>query len=106
MFTRVYVVLDQKDSARVVPSTSVVSRSGEHGIFLVDSTGTQVRYYPVRTGIVADERTEILAPDLDGLVVTLGQHLLEDGSPILLPEGNVEEQENASSADKVLKDHP
>lgn len=85
MFTRVYVVLEHKDSAQVVPSRSVVSRSGENGIFAVDSTGTHARYFSVRTGIVTEEKTEVLSPKLDGLIVTLGQHLLEDGSPILLP---------------------
>jgi RND family efflux transporter MFP subunit len=91
MFTRVYVVLNHKDSAQVVPSKSVVSRSGENGIFVVDSTGTHARYYPVRTGIVAGGKTEILSPALGSLVVTLGQHLLEDGSPVILPNADSNE---------------
>ena len=86
MFTRVYVVLDHRDSAQVVPSRSVVSRSGENGLFVVDSTGTGVRYFPVQTGIVTEDKTEILTPLPGDLVVTLGQHLLEDGSSIILPE--------------------
>lgn len=93
MFTRVYVVLDHKETAQVVPTRSVVSRSGETGVFVVDSTGTHARYYPVRTGIVSEEKTEILTPTLNGLVVTLGHHLLEDGSPVILPEANNDEQE-------------
>ena len=91
MFTRVYVVLNHKDSAQVVPSKSVVSRSGENGVFVVDSTGIHVRYYPVRTGIVTEDKTEILSPVLGSLVVTLGQHLLEDGSPVILPNADVDE---------------
>ena len=32
------------------------------------------------------EYTEIISPQLEGLVVTLGQHLLEDGSLVILPD--------------------
>jgi RND family efflux transporter MFP subunit len=84
MFTRVLVILSEKDSAQVVPRAALVSHSGENGIFTVDSTGTIARYYPVNVGLTAEEKLEILSPILHGVVVTLGQHLLEDGSPILL----------------------
>ncbi|MBN2416062.1 efflux RND transporter periplasmic adaptor subunit [bacterium] len=87
MFTRVYVVLSQKESAVVVPSKAVVNHSGQKGLFVIDSTGAAVRFYEVQTGIVTEERTEIISPPIEGLVVTLGQHLLEDGSPVILPEG-------------------
>ena len=40
---------------------------------------------PVKTGIATPDLTEILSPVLEGRAVTLGQHLLEDGSPVLLP---------------------
>ena len=86
MFTRVRVVLDEKETAQVVPREAVVSRSGENGIFTVDSTGTIAKYHPVQIGIAAEDRMEILTPQLNGIVVTLGQHLLEDGSPIILPQ--------------------
>ena len=86
MFTRVHVILNEKDSAQVVPREAVVSRSGENGIFIVDSTGAVARYHPVQIGIVAEDKMEILSPEIDGIVVTLGQHLLEDGSPIILPK--------------------
>lgn len=86
MFTRVYVVLNEKDSAQVVPSKAVVSHSGENGIYVVDKDHQHVNYYAVRTGIVTEDKTEIVTPLLDGLVVTLGQHLLEDGSPVILPD--------------------
>ena len=86
MFTRVRVVLSEKDSAQVVPSEAVVSRGGENGIFVVDSTGNFARYHRIQVGIVEENKTEILSPELESIVVTLGQHLLEDGSPIILPE--------------------
>ncbi|MBN1293671.1 MAG: efflux RND transporter periplasmic adaptor subunit [Candidatus Latescibacteria bacterium] len=90
MFTRVRVILSEKDSARVVPSEAIIRREGHDGIFIVqtdESAKTNIaRYYPVTTGIVTQEKTEILSPELTGQVVTLGQHLLEDGSPVILPE--------------------
>lgn len=98
MFTRVRVVLNEKDAAQVVPNEAVVSRSGENGIFVVDSTGTVARYHPVQIGIVANEKTEIISPKLESVVVTLGQHLLEDGSPILLPKQETGEKAGASEA--------
>lgn len=91
MFTRVYVVLSRKDTAVVVPSKAVVNHGGRKGLFVIDSTGTHVRFYEVQTGIIADERTEIVSPLPLGLVVTLGQHLLEDGSPVILPSEAGEE---------------
>jgi RND family efflux transporter MFP subunit len=96
MFTRVRVVLNEKDAAQVVPNEAVVSRSGENGIFVVDSTGTTARYHQVQIGIVANEKTEIISPRLESIVVTLGQHLLEDGSPILLPKQETSGKAGAS----------
>jgi RND family efflux transporter MFP subunit len=86
MFTRVFVVLNEKDSAQVVPREAVVSRNGENGIFLVDRIESVVRYHPVQIGIMTEDKIEILSPEFDGIVVTLGQHLLEDGSLIILPK--------------------
>jgi hypothetical protein len=41
---------------------------------------------PVRTGIVEGGRVQIVEPDLEGRVATLGNHLLSDGAPVVLPE--------------------
>jgi len=54
----------------------------------------------VTTGIVTPERTEILSPMLNGLVITLGQHLLEDGSPVLLPQQNPGHQPTAGGKEQ------
>ncbi len=85
MFTRIKVVLSEKDSAQVVPSQAIVVRNGEDGVFIVGSGETAAHYFPVQVGIVTQENIEILSPKLDGRVVTLGQHLLEDGSSVILP---------------------
>ena len=43
-------------------------------------------FVPVTVGVTNAEVAHILTPPLSGAVVTLGQHLLEDGSRITLPQ--------------------
>lgn len=86
MFAKVTVVLQEKQDTQIVPSQAIVTRNGQHGVFLVKNGETVANYVPVETGIVAPEKTEIVSPQLEGLVVTLGQHLLEDGGPVILPQ--------------------
>jgi len=88
MFAKVKVVLDEEGSAQVVPSQAIVSRNGDYGVFMISKDQNIARYCSVQVGIVTEEKTEIKSPKLQGLVVTLGQHLLEDRSPVILPELN------------------
>ena len=88
MFARVLVMIASKARARIVPTRSIVSRGGETGIFMVPENESVARYVPVKTGITTPDLTEILSPALEGRAVTLGQHLLEDGSPVLLPKSS------------------
>jgi RND family efflux transporter MFP subunit len=87
MFCNVRLVLAEKQSAQVVPSRAVVTRNGETGVFVVRGGETTAHFVPVSVGISTLERTEIAEPVIDGLVVSLGQHLLEEGSTVILPEG-------------------
>jgi len=93
MFSQVEVVLAERDSVQIVPSRAVVTRDGQKGIFVVDREHSTARYVPIQEGIVTPEKTEILSPQLAGLVVTLGQHLLADGSPVILPQSDREESQ-------------
>lgn len=86
MFARVDVVIKQSESAQIVPSRAVVTRGEQKGVFLVDEAERIVHYHEVVPGIMTSESTEILLPILSGRVVTLGQHLLAEGSPVILPE--------------------
>ena len=88
MFARVQVMIASKKRAQIVPTRSIVNRSGEIGIFMVPENESVARYVPVKTGITTPDLTEILSPVLEGRAVTLGQHLLEDGSPVLLATGS------------------
>lgn len=91
MFCKVTVVLAEKDQAQVVPTQAVVTRNGTSGIFVVEPGKTVVAFTPVELGLSTPDKTEIAAPEIDGLVVSLGQHLLEDGSEVILPDMTLEE---------------
>lgn len=82
MFVRVQIIFSTKDNATVVPISSLANRENKQGIFLADTNEMKVRFVPVSVGIVNGELVEINDPSISGLVVTLGQHLLEDGSSI------------------------
>lgn len=85
MFVRVQIQFDRHENATVVPEGSLVKRDGTEGIFLADPDAKNATFVPVTVGIINGEKAEILNPPIEGSVVTLGQHLLEDGSTIVLP---------------------
>ncbi|MFZ1947630.1 MAG: efflux RND transporter periplasmic adaptor subunit [bacterium] len=85
MFCKLTVVLSSKDSAQVVPGQAVVTRNGSSGVFVVRPGEGIVRYFPVEIGITTPEVAEIVSPTIEGLVVSLGQHLLQDSSAVILP---------------------
>ncbi len=84
MFVRIHVELTKHDRATVVPVTALIKRGGIQGVFLADLEEGKARFVPVTPGIVNNEFAEIVKPSLSGQVVTLGQHLLEDGASIIL----------------------
>lgn len=85
MFVRVTLELARRDNATLVPVSAIVRRGEDQGVFLVDSAAKTVRFVPVQPGIQAGDQAEIVSPELSGLVVTMGQHLLDDGRAVLLP---------------------
>ncbi|RJQ57748.1 MAG: efflux RND transporter periplasmic adaptor subunit [Desulfobacteraceae bacterium] len=85
MFVKVQIEFDTHEDSVVVPAAALIKREGSQGVFLADLKENKARFVPVTVGIVNGVNAEILDPPLSGEVVTLGQHLLEDGSTILLP---------------------
>lgn len=85
MFIRVKIELTTYPDATVVPLTALVSRNGRQGVFLVDFQKKVARFSPIQVGIVNTEWAQVLEPALSGSVITLGHHLLEDGSDIMIP---------------------
>lgn len=84
MFVRAEVELAHANNAVVVPQQAIVRRRGAQGVFMVNESEMTVRFVPVQVGITQDGMVQILNPpdDFSGEVVTLGQHLLDDGSTI------------------------
>ncbi len=97
MFAKLSIVLADKDSAQTVPAEALVTHGGEDGIFVVDEATTTARYVPVQLGIVTKEKVEIAWPIITEKVITLGQHLLENGSPIILPKSKTDEKSENNS---------
>ncbi len=93
MFVRAEIEFNRHENALLVPESALVRREGVRGVFTVDTDGMKARFVPVKTGIMENEAAEILDPSITEPVVTLGQHLLDDGSAVLLPAPRERETE-------------
>ncbi|MBL4582990.1 MAG: efflux RND transporter periplasmic adaptor subunit [Pseudomonadales bacterium] len=108
MFVRISVELSHASNAQLVPIEALVNTENGSGVYLLSDatartdtpnagtpdTGTRdtntaasqtpqtVQYIEVVTGIRNRRQVQILQPNISGLVVTLGQHLLKDGSAV------------------------
>ena len=103
MFVRVEIEFARHDDTIVVPLSSLVRRGGQQGVFVADQEQRKARFVPVEVGIVNGDLAEVVSPPLSGSVVTLGHHLLQDGSSILLPDS---EADGSASQGVVLKGSP
>ncbi|MGA1823785.1 MAG: efflux RND transporter periplasmic adaptor subunit [bacterium] len=84
MFARVHIEFAKRIDATVVPVASLAKRNNQQGVFLLSPDKTNVQFVPVTLGIVSKDMAEVIEPSLSGMVVTLGNHLLEDGSAVSL----------------------
>lgn len=87
MFCKVSVVLSSRESAQVVPGQAIVTRNGSSGVFVVKPGESIVRFVPVEIGITTADLAEIVSPIIEGQVVSLGHHLLQDSSSVIPPGG-------------------
>lgn len=87
MFINAQIEYTMHADTTVVPVSAVVKRDNQQGIFLANIENKKAQFVPVKVGIANGELAEIVEPRaLSGFVVTMGQHLLVHGSPIILPE--------------------
>lgn len=86
MFVRVNILFATHENATLVPRAALVRRNETQGVFVVDKAQLKARFVPVTTGIMNNDVAEILTPELSGFVATLGNHLLEDGTAVTLPD--------------------
>ncbi|MBK1673173.1 efflux transporter periplasmic adaptor subunit [Ectothiorhodospira shaposhnikovii] len=82
MFVEARIATRALSDVTLVPVDALVERQGRSGLFLVEVTeaGPTARFVPVDTGIEERERVQIISPALEGRVVTLGHHLISDGT--------------------------
>jgi len=98
MFARINITLSSDDKARVVPASALIEKDGRYSLFVVGDSSV-VKNVPVQVGINDGTYAQIISPaDLNGQIVTLGQHLLKDGSKVVVPEDKKKEQEQLASA--------
>ena len=82
MFIRAVIELDRVNDAVAVPEAALTKRGDVEGVFLVDASGGLVTWAPVETGIRSRGWVQVTKPSLSGRVVTMGQHLIDHGSPV------------------------
>lgn len=103
MFVRVQIEFNKHDSATVVPLKALTKRSGQQGVFLANTRDMKAHFVSVTLGIMNDKWAEVVTPKLTGSVVTLGQHLLEEDSAIILPEAKPKSPSTRATGDNRLK---
>ncbi|MBN1807854.1 MAG: efflux RND transporter periplasmic adaptor subunit [Planctomycetes bacterium] len=94
MFVRVRIEFDRHEDAVAVPMAALARRDGRQGVFLVDADEMKANFVPVMLGITDGDAAEVLDPPISGRVVTLGQHLLEDGAAVRIPEALQQEHDD------------
>ena len=83
---RARITFATHDEATLVPLAAIVRRDGKEGLFIAEPKDLKADFVPVTTGIINGELAEVTEPKVSGLVVTMGNHLLGDGSDITLPQ--------------------
>ena len=85
LFIRATVVLARVPEATIVPEQALTIRDDRSGVFIVSEDGRSVAWHEVKVGIREGNRVQVEGEGLSGLVVTLGQQLVNDGTPITVP---------------------
>jgi len=86
MFIRATVVLERVAETTTVPQQALTARNNKTGVFVVSEDGRSVAWREVRLGIREGGRVQVEGEGLSGLVVTLGQQLVDDGSSITIAD--------------------
>ena len=85
MFITANIIYGTHQNTTIVPIEALVIRKEKEGVFVVDETNKVAKFVPVECGYRNPTQVEICYPEISGRVITLGQHLLEDGMAIRIP---------------------
>lgn len=100
MFVRATIQFAVHENVTAVPVTALVRRDSTQGVFQADMEEMKASFVPVRVGIIDGGWVEVLQPRLEGMVVTLGQHLLEDGASInVAPAASTDRQQESTATE-------
>lgn len=99
MFVRAAIILDRDEQATIAPDAALTTRDDQLGLFLVSPDGKTVKWQPVEVGIRSEKDVQIKSPPITGRVVTLGQQMIEDGSKIIIPDVNVDNDSSTKESD-------
>jgi RND family efflux transporter MFP subunit len=86
MFMRATLILDRIEETAWIPESALTRRENTDGVFVLSPDGESVRWAEVTTGLRDGEKVELFGVEAGSHVVILGQHLLDDGSKVTLPE--------------------
>ena len=81
MFVRVRIVLSEHKDTQAIPPNAILTRNDKRGVFTITNDQTAL-FIPVETGLETRTRVEIVSPELNGPVVTVGNHMLENGKQV------------------------
>jgi RND family efflux transporter MFP subunit len=84
MFIKATVVLRRVPEAIIVPEQALTMRDDKSGVFIVSEDGRSVAWREVKVGIREGDRVQVEGKGLSGRVLTLGQQLVNVGSPITI----------------------
>jgi len=84
MFIRATAELMHVPDATIVPVDAITRRGDQPGVFVVDDSGNAVGWKTVTVGIREGARVQVEGLEAGGRVVTLGQQLIDEGSPITI----------------------
>lgn len=86
MFTRVYISFGTHENAALIANRTLVKRDSKTGVFVPADDRKTAVFHELTIGLVNEDYTEVFGIDAGKEIIVTGQHLLNDGDPILLQE--------------------
>ncbi len=86
MFVRVQIEFGSNPKAQTIPRSALLNRGGVQGVFRLSPELGKAFFTPVKPGIISGDRVEIIEPEINFPVITLGSHMLANGMAVLPPK--------------------